>query len=334
MSAVISIAITKHLSKLEESIGKEFWRLGIIPPGPIKIPEEMIDSRGMVPVGGGSGFFASPDGVILTNRHVLADPDSEYTVVWQEKRYPCEILARDPINDVAIIKIKEHGVPVVTLGDSSLLELGETVIAFGNALGEFSNTVSSGIISGLSRFITAFGEMPGKAQQLRGLIQTDAAINPGNSGGPLVNIHGRAIGINTAVVFGAQNIGFAIPINHARRDLDDLKKYGRIRRPFIGIRYLILDENIKEKHALPVGYGAYVMREPEPDGYGVVPGSPADNAGVKEGDIILECNRKKITLEHTLEDVIQEKNVGEMVDFLVWRQGKEMKMKMKLAERK
>lgn len=334
MPAVVSIAIAKHLSKLEESLGKEFWQLGVTPPGPIKIPEELIDKRGMVKVGGGSGFFVSHDGTILTNRHVLADPDSEYTVIWQGKSYPCTIVARDPINDVAILKIDEKNTPVVALGDSGALELGETAIAVGNALGEFSNTVSAGIISGLSRYITAFGDTPGKAQQLRGLIQTDAAINPGNSGGPLVNLDGEAIGVNTAVVFGAQNIGFAIPINHAKRDLEDLKKYGRVRRPFIGIRYLIVDENMKERHALPFGYGAYVMRQPEPDGHGVIPDSPADKAGVQEGDIVLECNGEKITVEHSIEDITQEKKVGETVEFLVWQGGKERRVEIKLAERK
>jgi len=332
--AVISVAITKHLSKLEESIGQEFWRLGVVPPEPIKIPEELVDERGMVRVGGGSGFFVSSDGLIITNRHVISDPDSEYSVIWHEEKYPCKILARDPINDVAVLKIDVKDAPTVALGDSSKIQLGEPVIAVGNALGEFQNTVSAGIISGLSRYITAFGEFPGKAQELRGLIQTDAAINPGNSGGPLVAIDGRAIGINTAVVFGAQNIGFAIPINHAKRDLEDLKKYHRIRKPFVGLRYLTLDEDLQRKHKLPVGYGAYVLREPEPDGNGVIPGSPAAHAGVQEGDIVLACDGKKITMALTLQDILQEKKVGDMVQLVLLRQGKEIETKIALAERK
>lgn len=334
MPAVVSIAITKHLSKLEEAIGREFWRLGIVPPEEIEVPQELIDARGMVRIGGGSGFFVREDGIILTNRHVIADRDAEYTVLWKDKRYPCEVLARDPINDVAVLRVKERGVPVVALGDSGALELGETVVAIGNALGEFSNTVSSGIISGLSRYVFAFGETPGKSQELRGLIQTDAAINPGNSGGPLVNLSGEAVAINTAVVYGAQNIGFAIPINHAKRDLADLEQYGRIRKPFLGIRYVVLNQNLQEKHHFPFPYGAYILREAGLGESGIVASSPAEKAGLREGDIILECDGAAITAEHTLQDILETKAVGDTLALKVWRKGKEMEIRLTLAERK
>jgi serine protease Do len=334
MPAVVSIAITKHLSKLEEAIGREFWRLGITPPDEIEIPPELVDARGMVRIGGGSGFFVREDGIILTNRHVLSDAEAEYTVVWRDKRYPCEILARDPINDVAILRIRERGVPTVKLGDSDKLELGETVIAIGNALGEFSNTVSAGIISGLSRYVFAIGEVPDKGQELRGLIQTDAAINPGNSGGPLVNLNAEAVAINAAVVFGAENIGFAIPINHAKRDLDDLAVYGRIRKPFIGIRYVVLNENLKEKYNLPFSYGAYILREVGSGEPAVVVQSPAAEAGLKEGDIILECDGSAITMDRTLQDVLETRSVGDTVKLKVWRKGKEFEVRIKLSERK
>jgi len=334
MPAVVSIVISKHLSRLEEMIGREFLEYGMMPPREIEIPEELVDKRGMVKIGGGSGFFVRPDGLILTNRHVIADPEAEYTVIWKDKRYPCKILARDPINDVAILQIDVNNAPVVALGDSSSLELGESVIAIGNALGEFSDTVSAGIVSGLSRFIHAFGEMPGRTQELRGLIQTDAAINPGNSGGPLVNLSAEAVGINTAVVFGAQNIGFAIPVNHAKRDLEDLAKYGKIRKPFLGIRYIILNEELKEKHNLPFAYGAYVLRESDPLASGVVPGSPADIAGIKEGDIVLECDDAKITNRATIQDALENKNIGDSIVLKVWRRGKEFEVKVKLAERR
>lgn len=334
MPAVVSIAITKHLSKLEEAIGREFWRMGVVPPEEIQIPPDMIDHRGMVRIGGGSGFFVEKDGIILTNRHVIADPEAEYTVIWQDERFPCEILARDPINDVAILRVKTKGAPVVKLGDSETLELGETVIAIGNALGEFSNTVSAGIVSGLSRYIHAFGELPGRSQELRGLIQTDAAINPGNSGGPLVNLAGEAIGINTAVVFGAQNIGFAIPISRATRDLADVAEFGRIRKPFLGVRYVILNDDLKAKHRLPLGYGAYVLREVGLGESAVVSKSPADKAGIHEGDILVGCDGEKITSETTLQDMLEKKDVGDTIQVRVWRKGKEFDAEVKLGERK
>lgn len=334
MPAVVSIAIAKHLSNLEETIGKEFWKLGVTPPKEIEIPDELVDTHGMVQIGGGSGFFVRPDGLILTNRHVITDPDAQYTVLWREERYPCEVLARDPINDVAILKVDVSGMPIVDLGDSTALQLGESVIAIGNALGEFSNTVSAGIVSGLSRYIRAFGELPGKMQELRGLIQTDAAINPGNSGGPLVDLSGLAVGINTAVVFGAQNIGFAIPINHAKRDLEDLARYGRIRKSFLGIRYVILNENLQKKHGLPFPYGAYVLHEARGRDGGVIENSPAQKAGVCEGDIILECDGKRVTSEFTLQDFLESKEVGDEITLKVWRKGDASETKLKLAERK
>jgi serine protease Do len=216
----------------------------------------------------------------------------------------------------------------VALGDSNNIELGQTVMAIGNALGIFKNTVSSGIISGLSRSISAQAD-PYSIQELRGLIQTDAAINPGNSGGPLVNIFGQAIGINVAVVFGAENIGFAIPINSAKRVLSDLKKYGRIRRPFLGIRYLTVDSNLKEKLKLPVDYGALIVSEK----HGVVSKSPADLAGIKEKDILLEVNGEKITTDKPMQDFLENLAVGETIKLQILRDGKKMEVKMTLAER-
>lgn len=346
MPAVVSIAITKHLSKLEDAIGKEFWQISGAPFSEEAIPSELIDAKGMVRIGGGSGFFVRKDGIILTNRHVLADQDAEYTVVWQDQRYPCEVLARDPINDVAVLRIAERDVPIVTLGDSAGLALGETVVAIGNALGAFSNTISTGIISGLSRYIFAAGEVPERGQELRGLIQTDAAINPGNSGGPLVNLNAEAVAINAAVLSGAENIGFAIPIDHAKRDLADFAAYGRIRKPFIGIRYIVLNENLKSKHHLPFAHGAYILREAGLGESGIVAHSPAAAVGLKEGDIVLECEGRPITLEYTLQDALEKRNVGDAVLLKVWRQeqgrsgvasfasGSEFEISIKLSERK
>ncbi len=333
MPAVVSVVISKHLDDLEKELASE--SLPFFPfEEPLKIPEENIDAQGMVRIGGGSGFIVREDGLILTNKHVVSATDVEYTVVTNDgEKYKAEILARDPINDVAILKIKANNLPTIELGDSSELELGQTVIAFGNALGLFKNTVSSGIISGLSRYISAKADPEAPIQELRGLIQTDAAINPGNSGGPLVDINGRAIGINAAIVFGAQNIGFAIPIDAAKRDLNDLKKYGRIRRPLLGLRYLILNEGLQRKLGLPVSYGALVIKETLHD-HGIIINSPAHKAGLKEGDIILECNNERIDHKKTLQDFLENLNVGDEICLKVLRQGKEFTAKAHLTERK
>ncbi len=336
MPAVVSIAIAKHLEDLEKEIPKELYPF--LPDGPtgphLEIPESLIDKRGMVEIGGGSGFIVHENGIILTNKHVISDPKAEYTVIANDgKRFPAEVLSRDPINDVAIIKIQANGLPVVKLGDAAKLELGESVIAIGNALGIFKNTVSLGIVSGLSRSISAQADPDAPPQEMRGLIQTDAAINPGNSGGPLVNLEDFAIGVNAAIVFGAQNIGFAIPINAAERDLDDIKKYGRIRRPLLGLRYLMIDDKLKDKMGLPVNYGALVVGE-SPHDHGVVAGSPAEKAGIREKDIVLEFNAKKLDRDHPIQDFLEDMNVGEKVELLVMRGGKQFKVNAALAERK
>jgi len=201
-------------------------------------------------------------------------------------------------------------------------------------LGIFKNTVSMGIVSGLSRSISAQADPNSPPQEMRGLIQTDAAINPGNSGGPLVDLEGRAVGINAAIVFGAQNISFAIPINAAERDIKDLKKYGRIRRPLLGLRYFILNDDLKEKLNLPVNYGAFITKEHSFDDHAIVPGSPAAKAGLKEKDVILEWNGEKITQEKTIQDFLENCEVGESVRMKILRGKKNMEIKLTLAERK
>lgn len=332
--AVVSIIISKSLKELQKELPQLYPQIS---PDllPFNIPPDKIDAHGMVQVGGGSGFVVDESGIILTNKHVIAEPHAEYTVITNNnEHYNAEIVARDPINDIAILRIHpKRKLPVVELGDSDHLELGQTALAIGNALGIFKNTVSMGIVSGLSRAISAQAEPDAPPQEMRGLIQTDAAINPGNSGGPLVDIAGRAIGVNAAIVFGAQNIGFAIPIKSAERDLGDLKKYGRIRRPLLGLRYLILNRDIQEKLKLPVDYGALVVKE-HPLDYAVVPKSPADKAGILEKDIILEWDGEKITSEKSVQDFLENCNVGESVKLKVLRNKKELEVKVALVERK
>ncbi|MCL4403922.1 trypsin-like peptidase domain-containing protein [Patescibacteria group bacterium] len=331
MPAVVSVTLEKHIDELRGELAAA--RRG--KSASLKIPPEKIDAEGMVQIGGGSGFVVDPEGIVLTNKHVISEPGARCRVQTEDgATYDAEVLARDPVDDVAILRIHpKKPLSAVTLGDSDKAVLGQTVLAIGNALGLFKDTVSLGIISGLSRAVQAKEDVSARAQELRGLIQTDAAINPGNSGGPLVDIFGRAIGINAAVVVGAQNISFAIPIKAAERDLKDIKKYGRIRRPLFGVRYLVLNPDLSRKMDLPVGYGAYVTSD-HPFEPAIVPKSPADLAKIKEKDIILEWNGRKIGPETTLQDFLDDCKVGDTVTVKLVRKDKQMDVKVTLTERK
>lgn len=335
--AVVSIVITKDLPLLRRFVVPPFFPFspfGFNDEIPFNMPFPKEPEKKQMKVGGGSGFVVDEEGLVLTNRHVVIDPEAKYTVIDHEgNEHEAAVVARDPINDVAVLKIASGKLPHVELGDSSTLELGEDVIAIGNALGEFQNTVSVGVVSGLSRRLTAHVGLSGHTEELRGVIQTDAAINPGNSGGPLIDIEGNAVGVNTAIVMGAQNIGFAIPINSAAKVLTDLKKYGKIIHPFLGIRYIILNKELKERSSLPVDYGALVIQE-APTDYAVVPGSPADKAGIKTNDIILEFKGEKITGKNTLIDMIEKCEVGEEISIKLLRDNEELEVKTVLEERK
>jgi serine protease Do len=326
--AVVTIVISRDLPKIE---GFYFFPYG---SQEFVVPKMKKGKREKTKIGGGSGFIVSPDGYIITSNHVVAERDADYTVIYEpNKTYQAKVISRDPINDVAILKINIKNFPYLELGDSDKIELGETVIAIGNALGEFHDTVSTGVVSGLSRYITAFSGLSRQAEMLRGLIQTDAAINPGNSGGPLVNIEGKVIGINTATVMGAQNIGFAIPINYAKKDLEEVKKYGKIKRPFLGVKYIILNKEIADKDKLPVDYGALIVREVLGES-AIIPGGAAEKAGLKEFDIILECQGEKITEENPLSHILQKCEVNQEISLKVLRAGKEINLKAKLEEKK
>ncbi len=196
--------------------------------------------------GGGSGFVVDSEGIIATNVHVIIRDHLNYEVTTSDgKKYQAQLIATDPVDDVAFLKVTgDSRMPTLTLGDSSKIKLGQSVYAVGNVLGLFQNTVSSGIVSGLARSIQAQSEAFN--ENLRGLIQTDAAINPGNSGGPLIDSSGNVIGINTASVLTAENIGFAIPINVIKKDLEQIKKYGRITKPFLGVRYVMIDNFVRD----------------------------------------------------------------------------------------
>lgn len=324
---VITIVISKDLPQVEGFYYFPFGGQEFLFP---KFKKEKEKTK----IGGGSGFIVSPDGYIITCNHVVSDPEADYTVILDpQRKFPAQVLAKDPLVDIAILKIEGKNFPYLEMGDSNKIELGEMVIAVGNSLGEFEDTISAGIISGLSRKITALTGSQFKTTSLRGLIQTDAAINPGNSGGPLVNMEGKVIGVNTAMVVGAENIGFAIPINYAKAILEEVKKYGRLKRPFLGIRYVILNREISEANKLPLDYGALIVRENlgEP---AIIKDSPAEKAGLKEYDIILEIDGKKIDEENPLADILSKYKFGDEIVLKVLREGKIFEFKVKLEEKK
>ena len=279
--------------------------------------------------------------MILTNKHVVLDKEAKYTVFTNDgRKFPAKVLAQDPLQDLAIIKIESNKpFPVVQLGDSSRLQVGQTVIAIGNALGEFRNTVSVGVISGLGRRIVASGG--GFFETLEDVIQTDAALNPGNSGGPLLNLNGEVVGINVAMVKGGQTIGFSMPINKAKRDIEQVKAYGKIVYPYLGVYYAIINKEIQKKYKLPVDYGAIIgwnlvagrTNEIFKTKIAVVPGSAAEKAGLKRNDIILEFNGEKITTDNTLAKIIMKYRPGDEVLLKILRDKKIINIKATLGER-
>ncbi len=327
--AVVSIIITKDVPVMEQYFYNPF---GENSPLQIQVPGERQVGTEKQEIGGGTGFLVSEDGMILTNKHVVADEAADYTVFMNDgKSFQAKVLARDPVQDLAVIKIEQEKTvdgngttldpfPTVKLGDSDKLQPGQTVIAIGNALGEFRNTVSVGVVSGLGRTITASGG--GISETIEDVIQTDAAINPGNSGGPLLNLQGEVIGINTATVDAAQSIGFAIPINKAKRDIEQVKTQNKIVYPFLGIRYVTINDKIKSDNKLSVNYGAWIKKGENGEA-AVISGSAADKAGLKEGDIILELNGEKITSDTSFSGLIQKYNAGDEVSLKILRNGQE-----------
>jgi len=229
-------------------------------------------------------------------------------------------LARDALLDIAILKIDGYNFAFLELGDSDNLELGQSVIAIGNALGEFKNTISTGIISGLSRKVTA-GDGRGMTELLDKVIQTDAAINPGNSGGPLLNLSGQVVGVNVAVVTGASNIGFALPINSVKSVISSVRKTGSIVRPYMGIRYVSITPELKIKNNLTMDYGILVQKGKDNTEPAVIPGSPAQKAGILENDIILMINGKKMDEDQNFAYLIREKKIGDKLTLYILSNG-------------
>lgn len=269
-------------------------------------------------LGSGSGFIISSDGLIVTNRHVVSTAGATFLVLLNNgKEYEAKLLDFDPVLDVALIKINVSNLPYLELADSDTLEVGETVIAIGNALGEFKNTVSVGVVSGLSRSITA-GDNYGQKEFLDKVIQTDAAINKGNSGGPLLNIYGKVVGINVAVVEKSSSIGFSLPINSVKDAINSVRKTGKIIRPYVGVRYVFEPINLTLANNEFYEYGILIEKGANVGDVAVVPNSPAEKAGLKEGDIILEIDGVKITEDRDLAYLIRGKKIGDFVTMKVY----------------
>lgn len=274
-----------------------------------------------------TGFIVSGDGLILTNKHVVSVPNVKYKVITKDdKEYEVKKIYRDPANDIALLKVDPStglGFSTVELGDSDSLKVGQFVIAIGTALGEFRHTVTTGVISGLGRGITAGSPFEGYVERLDNVIQTDAAINPGNSGGPLLNSSGQVIGVNVAVAAEAQNIGFAIPINIVKLSIDQFRQTGEFSRPFLGVRYLMVSKETAIANEIP--QGAFVQE--------VVSGSPADKAGVRVEDIITKIGGEQVREEGGgLAAIINKHKVGDTVEIEVWRDGETIKLSAALTQ--
>jgi len=311
--SVVSIVVSKEIPQIER-----YFQEG---PFGIRIPQQGITGYKRQQVGSGSGFFASSDGLIVTNRHVVSDTEASYSAVTNDgKTLDLEVVDRDPTLDIAVLKAKNSTIsyPALPFGDSSKLRSGQKVIAIGNALGEFQNSVSTGVVSGLSRSIIA-GRMSGNTERLEQVIQTDAAVNPGNSGGPLLNQAGQVVGVNVAIAQGSENISFALPADVVQSVVNSVKEQGEIVRPFLGVRYTAVTEEIARNRDLQVERGALVVGDATAPA--VQPGSPADNAGIRPGDVLLIFNGTKIGEDSSLQSLVRSAQVEETVDITLLRDG-------------
>ena len=323
--SVVSIIIKKPRSAVRSNNIFNFFGFNAGQPAtPKGAPDELIE------VGGGSGFFASDDGYVVTNRHVVADDTARYFVITNDgQEREAQIVAKDVFLDVGVLKIEGMGFPVVTFGNSDDLQIGQTVIAIGNALAEFRNTVTKGVVSGLNRTIVA-GTGSAGTEVIDDAIQTDAAINPGNSGGPLINLFGKVSGMNAAVSSQGASLGFAVPINSVVKIVESVKQYGRIVRPYLGVRYVTLTPEYAKANEIVLESGALIVSDGTKPA--VVAGSPAEKAGLKLNDIITAVDGKTLTANFTLAKAIAKYNPDDEVTFKIQRDGAESESKVKLEE--
>ncbi|MBI4994072.1 trypsin-like peptidase domain-containing protein [Candidatus Peregrinibacteria bacterium] len=363
--SVISIVATKDLQTFQQNPLDPFFffendpffkNFGLQLPQQQPKQEQKEPDTKRQKIAGGTGFIIQNDGLAITNKHVVADTGADYTAITKDsKEYDVEVISRDPVNDLAVIQLHEktedkkdrktgekkdfgakpEKLPEALLGDSQKLQVGQKVLAIGNARGEYENSVTAGIVSAVNREIQASDGTGSMSETLSGLIQTDAAINFGNSGGPLVNLAGEVIGVNTAVDTAATGIGFAIPINQIKPVLESVKKFGKIVRPYLGVMHTILTkERAAELKLKGIEYGALITEKKKKKEFGVIEGSPADKAGLKLDDVILEVDGEKVTQENTLQSMVQKHAPGDKLKLKVWRAGSTFEVTVTLEERK
>ncbi len=309
--SVVTVSITQERQLIEPFFLDPFGRFSVPRQGRQETVKQDI----------GTGFVVE-GGLIVTNKHVVSDTDSKYRVITKDdKELEVAKIYRDPTNDLAILQVDGNGLKPIDLGDSDQLKVGQFVIAIGTALGEFRHTVTTGVVSGLGRGVQAGDPFGGFVEELDNVIQTDAAINPGNSGGPLLNSVGQVIGVNVAVAGGAENVGFALPINVLKKSLENFNQTGKFERAFLGVRYRMIPKDTAILNDVPEG--AYVME--------VVEDSPAAKAGVEEGDIVMKLDGKQLKEDDGgLAKIISEKKVGDEVEVEFYRDGETKKVRVRL----
>jgi len=287
----------------------------------------------------GTGIIIDSNGLIVTNRHVVPDGANNVVVTLSDgtELKDVSVVGRTNDNDsldIAFLKVNNaqgHKLTPAVIGASSSVQVGDDVVAIGNALGQFQNTVTSGIISGYGRSVQAGDSSGSSAENLDNLFQTDAAINEGNSGGPLVNLNGQVIGINTAVAGNAQNIGFAIPIDDVKGLIDQVVKSGKFSRPYLGIRYIPLSSDVAAQYGLKTTAGAFIVPSDDPANPAVISGGPADSAGIKEKDVITAIDGKKIDQGHSLASLLGVHKPGDKVKLTIVRDNKTQQIEVTLG---
>ena len=273
----------------------------------------------------GTGFVIEQDGLIVSNNHVVDDPTLKYWVILADgSEYPAKVLDLDKYDDVALLQISAQNLTPAKLGDSSALETGQTVFAIGNSLGEYQYTVSRGVVSATNRSVDAGDTSGNPTGRLHSLIQTDAAINPGNSGGPLVNLNGEVVGMNTLIDTGGAGLGFAVAINTIKDAASQIKAFGKVSRPFIGIQFINIDPAVQIVKSLTVNSGAYVTD--------IIAGSPADRAGIRDGDIIASVNQTSVTPNSAIDSLVDNYQAGNQITLGVLRGGQKFDLSLILGQ--